>query len=138
MSIPAGFRAELERQSERAPILTNLKDCLALYPHEAWVDFEQHLASVSATDPRIQAYRRFMVSGAVECPLDRQGRILVPPHLRQHAQLEREATIAGVGPIVEIWDKARFDAEMVHATSQFDDWAMVVGGVDKVGGAGGG
>jgi MraZ protein len=53
-----------------------------------------------------------LVSGAVEAPIDGQGRVLVPPHLREHGGLERDVIIAGVGSRIEIWDKARFEEEI--------------------------
>jgi MraZ protein len=48
----------------------------------------------------------------VESPIDAQGRVLIPQHLREHAGLKREVIIAGVGRRIEIWDKARFDEEL--------------------------
>ena len=53
-----------------------------------------------------------LVSGAVECPIDGQGRILIPPHLREHASLERDVTFAGVGARIEIWSKERYEGEI--------------------------
>ncbi|MBC7172474.1 MAG: division/cell wall cluster transcriptional repressor MraZ, partial [Polyangiaceae bacterium] len=50
------------------------------------------------------------VSGAVECDLDKHGRILVPAGLRKHAGLEKDAMWAGMGRHAEIWAKERFDA----------------------------
>ena len=105
VSIPSGFRLELQRRSERAPILTNADQCLLLYPYEDWCDFEQRIVGLSSFDPDVQAFARMMISGASECPIDAQGRILVPPVLREHARLEREAMIAGVGPRIELWDR---------------------------------
>ncbi len=131
LSIPAGFRMELERKSEKAPILTNLLECLALYPYEDWLALEQKLCQTSQLQPEVQAFQRFMVSGAVECPVDRQGRILVPPYLRGHAQLEREVTIAGVGPRVELWDKQRFDQDLTRTQARFHEIAGVVAGLDS-------
>jgi MraZ protein len=119
MSIPLGFRTELQRRSERPPILTNLKDCLALYPYEDWLEIEKRLCSASPMQLEVQALQRFMVSGASDCPIDAQGRILVPPHLREHARLERDVTIAGVGPRIELWDKASFDLELQRTQAQF-------------------
>ncbi len=121
VSIPAGFRVELQRRSERAPILTNLLECLALYPYEDWLEIEQRLSTAAPLEPQVQALQRFLVSGAAECPIDAQGRVLVPPHLREHAKLGREATIAGVGPRIEIWDKARFDADLVRTQKRFHE-----------------
>jgi len=114
VSIPAVLRTEIQAQDERAPVLTNLVDCPAvgLFPHNRWLEIEERLANMSQMQPEIFSIRRMLVSGAVECPIDGQGRILVPPHLREHGGLEREVTIAGVGHRIEIWDNARFDEEL--------------------------
>ena len=116
VSIPAGFRVELKDAEERAPILTNLVDCpaLGLFSHAHWLAVEDKLASMSQSQPELQSFRRMLVSGAEECAIDGQGRILIPPHLREHAQLQRELTIAGVGTRIEIWDKARFEEEVAR------------------------
>ena len=119
ISIPAGFRVEFERRSDQAPILTNDAASLALYPYEDWCLFEERLLNLSSVDPNVGAYARFMVSGASECPIDKQGRILVPPALREYAGLDREVTIAGVGNRLELWDKVRFDAELSKTQARF-------------------
>jgi len=126
MSIPTVFRGELTRHGARAPILTNMLACLALYPFEDWEKIEQRLCSASPMQLEVQALQRFMVSGAVECPLDGQGRVLVPPHLREHARLEREVTIAGVGPRIELWDKARFDEDLAKTRAHFSEISAAV------------
>ncbi len=121
MSIPAGFRLLLNTQSEQAPILTNDAACLALYPYEDWCEFEESLLNLSSVDPNVGDYARFMVSGASECPIDKQGRILVPPTLREFASLDREVMVAGVGNHLELWDKARFDAELMKTQARFGE-----------------
>jgi MraZ protein len=118
LSIPSAFRAELQR-SELPPMLTNSDQCLLLYPQEDWLALEQQIVGISSFDPDVLAYGRLMISGAVECPLDGQGRILVPPPLREYAHLEREAVFAGVGQRVELWDKARFDADLQKTQARF-------------------
>ena len=130
VSIPAAFRTEIMMGSEKAPILTNDKGCLALYANEDWVEIEERLAARSQILPETKAYIRFVVSGATECSFDSQGRILVPQHLREHAHLEREVTIAGVGPRIEIWDKTLFDQDLQRTLAQFDEIATVVDGAD--------
>lgn len=114
VSIPAGLRVELQANDDRAPILTNLVDtpAVGLFSHERWEEIEQRLANMSQMQPEIQSVQRMLVSGAVESPIDAQGRLLIPPHLREHASLEREVTIAGVGSRIEIWDRARFEEEL--------------------------
>lgn len=127
VSIPAGFRVELQAQDDRPPILTNLVDspALGLFEHGRWLGIEQRLASMSQMQPEVQRVQRLLVSGAVECPLDGQGRILVPPHLREHAGLERDVTIAGVGTRIELWDKERFDGELASTREQAHEIASV-------------
>ena len=125
LSIPLTYRNDLMASSENPPILTNLSECLALYPHDAFLNIAKELDAKSPFQPETEAYRRFLMSGAVECPFDSQGRILVPQHLREHARLEREVTIAGVGPNIEIWDKTRFDQNNHHTRANLREIASV-------------
>ncbi len=127
VSIPAGFRTELQADGDAPPVLAALVDCraLGLYSNAHWLEVEAALARMSNMKPEVQAVRRMLVSGAEECGLDGQGRILIPPHLREHGGLEREITIAGVGSRIEIWDKARFDGEMERLRNQAHEIASV-------------
>ena len=114
VAIPQVYRMELQANDPRPPILAALIDrpALGLYGHGRWQAIEEHLASMSQVQPEVQAVRRMLVSGAVECPVDGQGRILVPPHLREHAGFERDITFAGVGARIEIWSKERYEGEI--------------------------
>jgi len=124
MSLPAGFRSEIQRRSEHPPILTNAHQCLELHPFQDWQHFEERIVGLATIDPQAQAYARMMVSGAVECPIDNQGRILVPQHLREYAGLDREVTVAGVGPKIELWNTARFEANLIQTQARFEEMAM--------------
>ena len=61
----------------------------------------------TTVDPDAQDFVRLVVSGAVEAPIDKQGRILVPQYLREQAHIQKDVTLAGVGQTVELWDTAR-------------------------------
>jgi MraZ protein len=128
MSLPADFRNELTRRGDRPPILTNGHECLDLYSFEDWIDYERRIAAIADVDPAAQAFARMRISGATECPIDRQGRILVPPHLREHARLEREVTVAGIGPRIELWDRARFDLSLSNTQARYPETAAAVAG----------
>ena len=79
VSIPSGFRLELQRRSERAPILTNADQCLLLYPYEDWCDFEQRIVGLSSFDPDVQAFARMMISGVSDrCPGQDPGAARAP------------------------------------------------------------
>ncbi len=114
IAIPAGLRVELLTQDEQPPFLTSLVDCPAVgvFAHDRWIDFEERLAEQSQLQPELLRFQRLIISGAEACKLDGQGRVLVPPHLREHAGLERDVVVAGVGRRIEIWDRERFDQEM--------------------------
>ena len=129
ISIPSGFRAELERRSDRAPILTSAYQCLHLYPYEDWCEVERKIVENATESLDVQAYQRMMISGATECPIDKQGRMLVPQYLRDHAGIEKDVTIAGVGPRIEIWDKSRFDADLLKTQARFPEISKSVAGL---------
>jgi len=130
VSVPSGFRAMLQSSSDQAPIvtngLTNAGECLWLYPYEIWSRYEDRLAELPPDNLKAQRYVRFMVSGATECPIDNQGRSLLPGFLREYAKLDREVTIAGVGKRIEIWNKAKFDDDQSNTQAHFQRIASVV------------
>ncbi|MCR2042900.1 division/cell wall cluster transcriptional repressor MraZ [Anaerosalibacter massiliensis] len=86
-----------------------LDNCLFVYPKSEWGILEEKLKSLPLTSRDARAFVRFFFSGATECELDKQGRILIPANLRNHSKLEREAVIIGVGTRVEIWSKEEWD-----------------------------
>ena len=52
--------------------------------------------------------QRFFFSGAAEVETDKQGRILIPQHLREYAGLEKDITVTGVSSRAEIWDSQKW------------------------------
>jgi MraZ protein len=127
VAIPQVYRMELQAQDQRPPILAALidKQALGLYAHARWQAIEERLETMSQVQPEVQAVRRMLVSGAVECPVDGQGRILIPPHLREHAGMERDVTFAGVGARIEIWSKERYEGEIRQARERAHEIATI-------------
>jgi MraZ protein len=110
-SLPARFREQLALQSEsRLVITTGLDPCLVAYSLREWEAFEQRLASLPSFDKSVATLKRIYVSGAVECEIDKLGRLLLAPSLRKHGGIEREVLWAGMGKHIELWDTARFAA----------------------------
>jgi len=111
LAIPAKFR-EVVGQGARLVVTRKVLDeCLEVYTETDWRVFMERLQSLSQVQPEVRRYRRMVYSGAEVCNLDRQGRILIPGHLREYAGLTREAVLVGGGPTFEIWDAARWRAE---------------------------
>lgn len=110
-SLPSRFREVLASTGDaRLVITTGLEPCLVAYPLTEWLDFEARLAKLPQFDTSVQMLRRIYVSGAIECDLDKMGRVLVPAPLRKHAGLGREVLWAGMGPKAELWDRATYEA----------------------------
>ena len=111
-SVPARYRDALSASGERRIVLTSALDpCLVAYAPQEWAAFEERLGRLSQFDPAVKKLRRIYVSGAVECEIDDVGRILVPPTLRDHAQLKKDVLWAGSGRYAELWDKATWQRE---------------------------
>ena len=127
LSIPARFREALETTFAPPLYLTRQKDCLVAYPADEWRALEARINELPSFDPKVQAFRRFFYAPAQECPLDRAGRILVPPTLRAYAGLDRQVVLAGMGKTFEIWDKDRYDAAMEVVAADFDQIARAIG-----------
>jgi MraZ protein len=106
-SLPARFREVLGPNPDYRLVVTPaLGDpCLDVYPMAAWEKLESKLAELNAFDPQVVEFRRFYVSAAVEVEIDKQGRILVPPSLREHASLNKAAMWLGHGQKAELWAK---------------------------------
>ncbi len=131
MSIPSAYRTELESRSDQAPIVTTAYECLHLYPYEDWCEKEANIVDSATEDLEAQSFQRMMISGATECPIDKQGRMLIPQFLRDHAGIDREVTIAGVGNRIEIWAKQRFDADLLKTQANYPDIAKKMSDLNR-------
>ncbi|NLY67491.1 MAG: division/cell wall cluster transcriptional repressor MraZ [Tissierellia bacterium] len=105
--IPSKFRESLGAEF----IMTKgLDNCLFVYPQEEWKALEEKLRKLPLTNRDARAFVRFFFSGATECILDKQGRVLIPNNLREHAKLVKDAVIIGVASRIEIWSKEEWDS----------------------------
>lgn len=99
LNFPAKFREEMGGTF----IVTRwLEECLIAFPKSKWEEVFSALMASGLAAGRVA--RRFLLSGAVEVTPDKQGRILIPQALRDHAGLVKEVSILGSDPYVEIWD----------------------------------
>jgi len=109
-SLPSRFREVLAAQgADKLFVTTDLFDsCLQAYAPAQWTAFTQKVAALSQFDPSVRLLVRSFVAPAQECPVDKVGRILIPPPLREHAGLADEVTWAGTVERIEIWSPARW------------------------------
>jgi len=110
--IPSKFREEL---GDEFVITLGLDGCLFAYPYSEWQIFVEKLKTLPGTKEARQLQRYFM-AGAAACQADKQGRILIPAKLREHAALEKDIVFVGVLNKIEIWNKERWEKN-----NQYDD-----------------
>lgn len=125
VSIPARFREELQRDGHESLFITNwifLRErCLALYPPGEWSRFNAKMGQQGGLNPSAQIFQMFVVGGAHEVQVDRQGRILIPPKLREYAHLERDVTFTALINHFQLWDKPVLQRILAAAEQQMMD-----------------
>lgn len=132
LTIPAKFRDVLRAQySSEGLIITTMPSCLAAYPFEEWRKIEERFSKNSFTTPEIRTYQRFFLAGAVECPIDGQGRVLIPASLRKEAELTKEVVLSGMLTYFEIWSKDKLEKELQKARENFDQYERMVAGLEQ-------
>jgi len=120
VSIPAKFRELLSEKYDDRIIITNFDRCLVAYPYEEWRSVEEKIGSLSMVKKEVKAFQRFFISGATECPIDKLGRVLIPPTLRGYALLEKDVVFAGMGNLFELWSRERWSEEIKRAEENFE------------------
>lgn len=104
--IPSKFRDTLGNEFV---VTKGLEGCLFVFERYEFDTFIDKLNEKSDLEANVRKIKRFFISGAQEVEVDKQGRILLPSVLREHASLEKDVVFAGVGGHIEIWDKSRWD-----------------------------
>lgn len=101
--MPAKFREDL---GERFYVTKGLDGCLFVLSPDEWARLQDKVKAMPISKAR--GLQRFFFSGAAEVEPDKQGRILIPQTLRDHAKLTRDVTVIGASSRAEIWDSARW------------------------------
>ncbi len=104
--MPSRFREQL---GENFVVTEGYEGCLSVYSAEEWEKFIAQLMSLPTHSPDTRRVIRRIASGAVDCETDKQGRILLPAHLRNKAGIEKDVMIVGALTRVEIWDTEAWD-----------------------------
>lgn len=111
LAIPARYRDTLASHCEGKMVLTVDRDhCLLLYPLPEWEEIERKLIRLPSFNKQARRLQRLLIGHATECELDGNGRILLPPALREFAGLNKDVVLIGQGNKFEIWDAATWNA----------------------------
>jgi transcriptional regulator MraZ len=121
VSIPARYREILKDRKDRQIILTNFGGYILAFPQSEWSKIEAKFAEQPLFRKELRDFQRFLISGVEECLLDRQGRILVSPNLRNYARLSREVCLVGAIRCFEIWDRTTFESHRRELEETIDE-----------------
>lgn len=108
LTIPAKFRGVL---SSGLVLTRGFDRNLMVYPVTGWENLAERIMARSLTDRRVREFRRRIFSGATDLRPDKQGRILIPPYLRQFAGLKGSVVVAGMYDYIEIWGDTAWQAQ---------------------------
>ena len=101
LAVPAKFRAGL---TDRLVVTRGIDRCLAIYPMEEWERLAKRVSDLPITDRRARAFNRLVFANASDATPDKQGRVLIPPRLREYAGLDGEVVVTGLNTYIEVWN----------------------------------
>ena len=121
IKIPADFLAELRKGGTKFYVTSSVGTHARVYPMKAWEEIEKKLAKLSSHNAAKQKFlaRANYYGQVVEA--DAQGRILIPPVLRESAEMKGEVDVQGQLTYLEIWNHARFVEQMNRNPMTADD-----------------
>ena len=106
--IPVRIREQL---GESFVVSKGLDGCLFAFPSGEWEKLVNKIQALPLTDKNARKFSRYLLAGASETELDKQGRALLPQTLREAAKLEKDVVLCGVGNRMEIWSKEAWNNE---------------------------
>jgi MraZ protein len=125
LAIPARYREALATRCNGQMVVTVDRDrCLLLYPLPDWLEIELKVDALPSFKPYARRMQRLLIGHATECELDANGRILLPPPLREFAQLDKAVVLIGQGKKFEIWDEQEWSVrrnEWLAASAEHEE-----------------
>jgi len=113
LAMPTRYRDGIAEDAAGRLVVTidHVERCLLVYTQPDWDEVERKLAKLPALDPRVRSLQRLMIGHASDVEMDSQGRVLIPPNLREYAGLQRDVVLSGQGTRFELWDEALWLAQ---------------------------
>ena len=128
-SMPVRFRAAVMADGAQRVVVTKapFDPCLHVYPFRAWVAYEAKISELPSHDPNIVRFRRTYSSPALEVEIDKAGRLRLSAEFREQAQLSQEVLWAGMGKIIELWSRERWDEAVSMAEADAASYRDTIG-----------
>ena len=118
--LPARWREEL---GEKVFLTLGLERCLYLMTKESFSEMAERFQRWQLEDENARRYTRLFFAKASEESVDSQGRITIPPPLREAAGLTKEMVLSGAANRAEVWDRSRYDSYSGEAQERYEELA---------------
>jgi MraZ protein len=124
LALPSRFRGELKN---KVVVTRGLDKCLFVYPMKVWEEIAGKLGTLPVGESATRSFIRLQLSGAIDCEIDKQGRILLPEYLKDYAGLHKNVIVAGVYNRLEIWNETSWVNYKKSAEKNSDEIAEQLG-----------
>jgi len=120
LAVPARHREALIAQADGQSVVTidTQSPCLSVYPLAEWERIETILQDLPSLNPAVKRVQRLMLGYAADVQIDTNGRMLLPPSLREYAHLEKKLVLVGQGSKLELWAEERWISERDRALEE--------------------
>jgi MraZ protein len=130
LTIPAKYRATLANGVVLAPYaeLPGAPRTIAIWTPEGFDEFMAE--SVGGRNPAeidVRKLKRFYFNNSADVDMDNANRVMIPTHLMEYADLDKEVTITGSGECLEIWDRARHKANLEELLTEIPTLTQSLG-----------
>lgn len=119
VTVPSRFREDL---GDKFFVCKGLDGCLFVLSQKEWDKLVEKVAAIPMAQGK--AIQRYFFSGATEVEPDKQGRVLIPQNLRDHAGLTKDVTVIGAATRAEIWDTERWNQYNANQSDEDIEAAM--------------
>lgn len=122
MAIPAKIRDALVSECDGRLVVTAHTEerCLLVYPEPQWEELLPKIENLPNIKRKARLAQRLLLGYATPLELDGNGRVLLPPTLRDYACLEKKLMLVGQGRKLELWSESSW-FEWLHAAGEDDD-----------------
>jgi MraZ protein len=129
ISLPIKFRKEL---GKKIVVTHGLDNCLFVYTLKEWEKISEKISELGMGQADKRGFNRFMLAGATLVDVDSIGRILIPEHLRDFADVKEKVVFTGVYSRVEIWNEKRWNEYKQKVIKNADMMAEKLGDIGAI------
>jgi MraZ protein len=126
LTLPARWREQL---SDGVVITRGLDPCLLIFPASRFETIAHTMDQLGFNKSDARELSRYLFAKAIDDTPDKQGRVIIPPALREFAGIDGDALIVGVNNWIEVWNVGRYSEANAHLESNVNQASERVGDV---------